>query len=591
MTFTEAAAQVLRLVGKPLHYKEITDVAIEKNLLSHVGKSPEVTMGARLAALVKKGDKENPLVRVKPGVFALREWDTSTIEKGLADRTPALERIAANGGGDSLAEADVDDAGLDAEESSDPSAAAVVEEEERVQPAEDELRRAQFAARATEIFAPEEDDDEPIFGGSAEEEDGEDRAAGDRDSSRRRRRRRRRGRPGEVEPRGGGDDLPSYTVSDAPVEGIDLELIAEAKAARERPATERREPRAAREPNRDGQRERDREATRERDRDAPRERDRDSGRERDRDVARERDGGRDRERDRDSGRERDRDGASRDRDRDGAPREALRDAIDELSGRDLAEAAAVLLSGMDRTGGPVPFTRLAEVAQRRGRLNGDVQQAQAVISAAVRADNLRRAAQGLRPRFRLAGNRVALTDWLLDPETLRLEREVQASVERFREASRRALLRKLQELPHRAAGELILLLLERLGMTDVQLIRRPAAHGAELHLSARHRGAVAEVQTAIIVRRDGREIGRERVTELRGALHHYGPAHGGWLITTGQVLSGAREEATASGAAPVTLVDGLTLAKLCEDHGVAVCETRVSLSIPDMDLLDALRAG
>ncbi len=58
MTFTEAAAQVLRLVGKPLHYKEITDVAIEKNLLSHVGKSPEVTMGARLAALVKKGDKE-----------------------------------------------------------------------------------------------------------------------------------------------------------------------------------------------------------------------------------------------------------------------------------------------------------------------------------------------------------------------------------------------------------------------------------------------------------------------------------------------------------------------------------------------------
>src|SRR5215213_1441256 len=75
MTFTEAAAQVLRLVGKPLHYKEITDVAIEKNLLSHVGKSPEVTMGARLAALVKKGDKDNPLVRVKPGVFALREWD------------------------------------------------------------------------------------------------------------------------------------------------------------------------------------------------------------------------------------------------------------------------------------------------------------------------------------------------------------------------------------------------------------------------------------------------------------------------------------------------------------------------------------
>src|SRR3989442_7334983 len=93
MTFTEAAAQVLRLVGKPLHYKEITDVAIEKDLLSHVGKSPEVTMGARLAALVKKGDKENPLVRIKPGVFALRDWDQATIERGLADRTPALKML------------------------------------------------------------------------------------------------------------------------------------------------------------------------------------------------------------------------------------------------------------------------------------------------------------------------------------------------------------------------------------------------------------------------------------------------------------------------------------------------------------------
>src|SRR5580704_1536608 len=74
MTFTEAAAEVLRLAGKPLHYKEITELAIEKNLLSHVGKSPEVTMGARLAALLKKEDKTNPIVRVKPGVFALREW-------------------------------------------------------------------------------------------------------------------------------------------------------------------------------------------------------------------------------------------------------------------------------------------------------------------------------------------------------------------------------------------------------------------------------------------------------------------------------------------------------------------------------------
>ncbi|HYQ29316.1 MAG TPA: winged helix-turn-helix domain-containing protein, partial [Polyangiaceae bacterium] len=203
MTFTEAAAQVLRLVGKPLHYKEITDVAIEKNLLSHVGKSPEVTMGARLAALVKKGDKENPLVRIKPGVFALREWDPAMIEKGLADRTPALERLAAQG---FSGEPEVDTAEeAPADAASSPHAAHVTfdDEESTSTPDEGERSRAEFAAHATELFASEEDDDEPIFGGAADTAPSEAAAGPSADGSRRRRRRRGRGRPGEER---GGDD-------------------------------------------------------------------------------------------------------------------------------------------------------------------------------------------------------------------------------------------------------------------------------------------------------------------------------------------------------------------------------------------------
>src|ERR1044071_2960774 len=103
MTFTEAAAEVLRMAGKPLHYKEITELAIEKNLLSHVGKSPEVTMGARLAALLKKEDKENPIIRVKPGVFALREWEgKGKKKKGAAAAAAAEEEneAAADSGAD-----------------------------------------------------------------------------------------------------------------------------------------------------------------------------------------------------------------------------------------------------------------------------------------------------------------------------------------------------------------------------------------------------------------------------------------------------------------------------------------------------------
>src|SRR5882672_2286974 len=213
MTFTEAAAQVLRLVGKPLHYKEITDVAIEKNLLSHVGKSPDVTMGARLAALVKKGDKENPLVRVRPGVFALREWDQAMIDKGLQDRTPALEKLA----GQEVNFADIAlERKSNAEGSSSPSGAPGEDEEEVLAaPSEEERVRADLAAHGSELFASEDDDDVPIF--SAASATPAPAASGDAGDDGRRRGRRRRGRGRGGEERG-GDDLPAYTVSDAPAE-------------------------------------------------------------------------------------------------------------------------------------------------------------------------------------------------------------------------------------------------------------------------------------------------------------------------------------------------------------------------------------
>jgi restriction endonuclease Mrr len=162
-------------------------------------------------------------------------------------------------------------------------------------------------------------------------------------------------------------------------------------------------------------------------------------------------------------------------------------------------------------------------------------------------------------------------------------------VERHREISRRSLLRTLQELPQRGLGELVVLLLEHAGFTELSAVRRQGAHGAEMHFSGKLKSASTEVRTAVVVRRDGREVGRERVTELRGSLHHYGPAHSGWIITTGQVLSGAREEANAPGAAPVSVLDGMALAELCERCSVGVAKHTFSLPLPDYDVLEGLR--
>ena len=74
MTFTEAAVEVLRRAGKPLHFAEIAELAIKENLLSHVGQDPEVTMGQRLAAMAKR-EEDRKVVAIAPdGTFALLEW-------------------------------------------------------------------------------------------------------------------------------------------------------------------------------------------------------------------------------------------------------------------------------------------------------------------------------------------------------------------------------------------------------------------------------------------------------------------------------------------------------------------------------------
>lgn len=73
MTFYEAAVEVLREAGRPLHFKKITEISIRRELLSHVGKTPEITMGARLEIEAAKPVTETLLVRVRPGVYSLRE--------------------------------------------------------------------------------------------------------------------------------------------------------------------------------------------------------------------------------------------------------------------------------------------------------------------------------------------------------------------------------------------------------------------------------------------------------------------------------------------------------------------------------------
>jgi hypothetical protein len=543
MTFIEAAAEVLRTAGKALHYKEITELAIAKNLLSHVGKTPEVTMSHRLTSAIKKDDEGVPIVKVRPGVFALREWGEGKGKKGASARAEAEPAASGEDDGVEVNALEIEAAlkenaaGQGDDDEGDDEEGGEGEGQETPVSGEEALR-ADLAARGAELFDDEEDDDQPILAPLGQAGQPGQPGAAQGEGGRRRRRRRRRGRGGNARP-----DAPGGFAAPAGERSSQPRLEGAAPSGQTLAADEGRE-----------------------------------GPGDTRDAL---------------------GGASRPvvRDRHQIMAGGMPTGIDiplgegeELAGRDLADAAFVVLSSFDRNAGAAPIRVVAEALIRRGRLQGDPILAVAQAGAALRADNLRRSANGQRVRFRFAsGGQVALTDWALGGELGRLEQEVIAAVDRYREASRRALLRRMQELPGHALVELVLLALERAGMSGLKPVRRAGSPGGEAHFAAVHKTGSDSIPTAIVIRKDGREIGRERVTDLRGALHHYGPAGTGWLVTTGQVLSGAREEAAAPGAPPVALYDGIALCKLLEDIDVAVVKTRFAVAIPDIELLETLR--
>ncbi len=591
MTFTEAAAEVLRLAGKPLHFKDITQLAIDKNLLSHVGKTPDVTMGARLSLQIKK-EPDGSIVRVKPGIFGLREWEGG----GKKKKKGEPKEVAAEKVEETSVDVDVDaddDATADkfAALASQVDAAEVAahpprghkheapalgdgspgEDDEEPAPLDEEERmRGQLAASATDFFEEEDDDDQPLFGGPEPvSQPGGVPGAPAGEGGRRRRRRRRRGKgrddgqlglgsatPTFAGPGGmslGGDDDEEETI------GVTIGDEGDAQPTRRAIVLERV-------PS------------------APPQHGRGEGRGEGR------------------GRSQQQEYRPPQFQRSGARPEASFDLssspvfesveqLDELAGRDLADVVFTIVSQSDRNQGPVPLRAIADAAFRRGKLAGDPQTATSAIAAAVRGDNLRRAASSQRARFRFAqGGRVAPTDWSLGPDLLRIEQEALAAIERYRDAARRTLASKLQkDMSGPALVELLFIALERLGFREIRPVRRAGLPGGESHFSAVHVNQGEEIRTAIVLRRDGREIGRERVIDLRGSLHHYGPAAAGWLITTGQCLSGAREEASAPGTTPIALFDSLGFARLLEENDVAVTKTRLDLAFPDLELLETLR--
>lgn len=85
MTFYEAAVEVLRRSGRPLHYKKITEIAVEEDLLSHVGKTPGETMSDRLEKEIHKNES-SPIDQKRPGVYQLDEEEAADLAEQVKEK-------------------------------------------------------------------------------------------------------------------------------------------------------------------------------------------------------------------------------------------------------------------------------------------------------------------------------------------------------------------------------------------------------------------------------------------------------------------------------------------------------------------------
>ena len=72
--FKAAAREVLREVGRPLHYGDITELALESGYLTSAGRTPQNTMRARLSVDVRDNPR-SPFVQTAPGIYGLKEMN------------------------------------------------------------------------------------------------------------------------------------------------------------------------------------------------------------------------------------------------------------------------------------------------------------------------------------------------------------------------------------------------------------------------------------------------------------------------------------------------------------------------------------
>ena len=92
----QAAVDLLREIG-PTHYQKLTEHILSRGLAASSSKTPAASLNAVIAVDIKRNGTKSAFVRVKPGVFGLRELDVAEATSAVAAGADAVPESAEEG--------------------------------------------------------------------------------------------------------------------------------------------------------------------------------------------------------------------------------------------------------------------------------------------------------------------------------------------------------------------------------------------------------------------------------------------------------------------------------------------------------------
>ena len=147
------------------------------------------------------------------------------------------------------------------------------------------------------------------------------------------------------------------------------------------------------------------------------------------------------------------------------------------------------------------------------------------------------------------------------------------------------LHRRLQDMDPFAFEHLIKRLLEEMDYQNVEVTSRSSDGGVDV--VADIEVGITSIREVVQAKRHRRAIQRKDLDALRGSLYRFDAVRG-TIVTTSRFSKGTQDAAFATGAAPITLVDGEKLVDLLIEHGIGVRKRTVELLELDADAIAAI---